>query len=471
MPRSGIAAGAVVMLLGIHFPDLALHHLARGLPQSERPLALISGHPLTIQQCNDAARALGVVPGQRLATATALCDGLLCHPLPDEAPLLEAMAQWAYGLSGQVMLFPPQTLVLEVSSMLRLFGGLASWLSALQQGLASLGQPAHWALSHTPMAAALLARARQPETEARPVTEALASLPLSAWDLPADAEVRLAGMGVHDGKALLALPRAELGQRFGAELLLYLERLLGQRPDPRPHFQPPEHYQRRLELMEEIETLAVLRFPLNRLFLELAELLRRRQLAASEVQIGLQHRDRPATELTLRAAGPEFRAEVWMTLCQLQLERLVLYEPVIALTLAAPVLLPLEPESAALLPGQGPDRAAQDLLARLQARLGAERIYSLQSVAEVRPELAQRRCAPGAGAGEAVVAERPLWLLPEPAPIARDTVTLLSGPERIETGWWDAQPVARDYFIGLDPEGRRLWLFRDGQGWFVHGGF
>jgi hypothetical protein len=45
----------------------------------------------------------------------------------------------------------------------------------------------------------------------------------------------------------------------------------------------------------------------------------------------------------------------------------------------------------------------------------------------------------------------------------------LCGPERIETGWWDGDPVARDYFIAVDAEGALLWVFRqrlpaDGRG-------
>ncbi|MBY5991934.1 Y-family DNA polymerase [Ferrimonas balearica] len=459
------------MLAGIHFPDLALHHLARGLADPARPLALFDGHPLVVCQCNEAARAAGVTPGQRLATATALCDGLICHPLPAQAPLLDELAQWAYGFSGQVMRFPPQTLVLEVRSMLRLFGGLAPWLAQLEQGLKALALPHHWALSSTPMAAALLARAGCLEPTPRPVAEALAPLPLSAWDLPEATQARLAAMGVRQGAALLALPRAELGQRFGAELLLQLERLLGERPDPRPHFTPPEHYRRRLELMEEVEHLAVLRFPLNRLFQELEEVLRRRQLAASSLTLTLCHRHRADTRMILRGAGPEHRSDAWLTLCQLQLARLVLYEPVIAIELEADPLLPLAAESGGLLPGGVPDRAARDLLAQLAARLGPERIYGLRSVAEPRPEYASQSCPAGEGGGEAPAAARPLWLLPQPQPVERAGLTLLEGPERIETGWWDDEPVARDYFVGLDAEGRRLWLFRDVRGWFVHGCF
>jgi protein ImuB len=35
---------------------------------------------------------------------------------------------------------------------------------------------------------------------------------------------------------------------------------------------------------------------------------------------------------------------------------------------------------------------------------------------------------------------------------------LLSGPERIETGWWDGAPVVPDYFIALAADGSLVWL-------------
>jgi protein ImuB len=49
---------------------------------------------------------------------------------------------------------------------------------------------------------------------------------------------------------------------------------------------------------------------------------------------------------------------------------------------------------------------------------------------------------------------------------------LLSGPERIETGWWDGDDIGRDYFVGRNASGEQLWLYRDRGGeWFVHGVF
>ena len=51
-------------------------------------------------------------------------------------------------------------------------------------------------------------------------------------------------------------------------------------------------------------------------------------------------------------------------------------------------------------------------------------------------------------------------------------LTLLSGPERIETGWWDDEDIGRDYFVGRSQRGEELWLYRERTGdWFVHGVF
>ena len=71
---------------------------------------------------------------------------------------------------------------------------------------------------------------------------------------------------------------------------------------------------------------------------------------------------------------------------------------------------------------------------------------------------------------------RPLWLFAEPRPLgaepASSELKLLSGPERIEAGWWDGNEVGRDYFVGRDAQGAEVWLYRDRGGqWFVQGVF
>ena len=75
------------------------------------------------------------------------------------------------------------------------------------------------------------------------------------------------------------------------------------------------------------------------------------------------------------------------------------------------------------------------------------------------------------------------WLLapPEPLPeraaqplLAGRALQLLSGPERIEAGWWDGADVTRDYYVARDAAGVLLWVFRERlppHAWCLHGVF
>lgn len=81
---------------------------------------------------------------------------------------------------------------------------------------------------------------------------------------------------------------------------------------------------------------------------------------------------------------------------------------------------------------------------------------------------------------------RPTFLLTTPRkllshegrPTCHGTVDIISGPERIETGWWDGQPASRDYFVGRNRHGETMWLYRNhqvnqaaGADWYLQGYF
>ena len=122
------------------------------------------------------------------------------------------------------------------------------------------------------------------------------------------------------------------------------------------------------------------------------------------------------------------------------------------------------------------------LAERLAARLGRQSIQSVATVAEHRPHRAWR-AQPDSSMTSGLVSlreslSRPLWLLPEPATLTVDRIQILNGPERLETGWWDNDGIARDYFTAINAHGRHLWVFRDrtrqhdsSQHWFLHGLF
>ena len=75
---------------------------------------------------------------------------------------------------------------------------------------------------------------------------------------------------------------------------------------------------------------------------------------------------------------------------------------------------------------------------------------------------------------------RPLWLLDEPQllreqagwPQMDGPLQLRHGPERIESQWWEAPGVARDYYHATDVHGIAVWVFREREPphrWFLHG--
>ena len=79
-----------------------------------------------------------------------------------------------------------------------------------------------------------------------------------------------------------------------------------------------------------------------------------------------------------------------------------------------------------------------------------------------------------------------MLLLSEPCPLPEQAeqperdgpLTLITGPERIESGWWEFGSahgaVHRDYFVARNPRGQMLWVFRElaaPRGWFLHGLF
>jgi protein ImuB len=122
------------------------------------------------------------------------------------------------------------------------------------------------------------------------------------------------------------------------------------------------------------------------------------------------------------------------------------------------------------------------LLERLRERFGAEAVYGLRAVAEHRPERAWAKslelAAPHAERRSTQSQARPLWLLTEPVALSPAAarcaaLKLCSGPERIESGWWDEHDVGRDYYTAKNAHGQSLWVFRDRRtrGWFLHGFF
>jgi protein ImuB len=449
-------------------PHLALDTVLRRHPDPGRPLALVTGpvQRRVLSAVNEAAAARGLHRGQSVAAAEALCGDL---QVVDDDPARSARAQdflaaWAYRYSSQVSTALSGALLLEVGGSLGLFGPWPSFESRLREDLVALGFRHRIALAPTAAAAAVLAGHQDglAVTNDDVMQRALSQVPVARARLPGGAAAALERMAVRTLGQVLGLPRASLGQRFGAGLLLHLDQLLGQAVETPVLYRPPDVFDARIELNYDVESSQALLFPLRRLTADLATYLAGRDGGVARFVLRLGHEDRADTEVPVGLLAPERQAAMLFELARGRLERVAVPAPVRTLRLLARELPPFVPAARELFearPQQSVDWPG--LRERLRARLGNDAVHGLAPVADHRPEHSYRRTF---GVAEAPPPEgcpqpRPTWLLHRPIPLREQAPLLLAGPERIETGWWDGGDVQRDYYVLETAEGQRAWAF------------
>ena len=473
----------------IHLPQLALDAVLRRIPDPDRPLALVSGpaHLRHLHAVNDAAAQAGLKPGMRLSAAHALLSdvALVEHDPSTEARWQRFLAAWAYRHSSQVSAQWPGAIVLEVRASFRLFGPWPRFEARLREELDGLGFTHRIALAPTPRAARVFAGLRDgfAVTGVEAMREALALVPVRRAALPdrdgeGDAGERLHRMGVRTLGALRALPRDGLRRRFGRELLDHLDRLHGELDDPLACYMPPDHFDARIELGYEVESHQALLFPLRRLVGDLATYLSVRDGGVQRFVLRLEH-EHDHTDVTVGLLAAEREPGVLFDLTRSRLEQATIPKPVVAVRLLARELPPFVPAARDLFDTR-PAQAVPwpQLRERLRARLGDAAVWRPAPADDPRPECAWRR----AGAGDDSLCARPApqrpprpaWLLQRPIPLRDPHPRIVSGPERLESGWWDGDEARRDYYVIETAQGQRAWAFAPvgEQGrWMLHGWF
>ena len=445
------------------------------------------------------------------------------------------------GLASDARPAPCPALVgvrLEVQSCLRYFGGLPALLDRLRSALAPLGHSVRIASAPTALGAALLAAWRDdlalgPHTAAHPVPHPagrnsasdalqrlLDALPLHLLGPEPQQLQALQGMGLHTLADLRTLPRAGLARRFGPELLARIDQARGHAPEAQVWLSLPQHFDSRIELLCRADTSAQVLAGAQVLLARLLAWAGARQSRIVRFSLVMHHerqrRDSQTPEhssLDIAPALPAADPQHLYSLLAERLGRLPLAAPALELSLRCEQLSTGAPPNAELFASRASEREGlARLVDRLQARLGTAQVQCLAAVPDHRPEHGTRwqpadaarlgaqlqpqplrlrlPLAPGAAAH--ALAAQPLWLLPTARALATQAqgplldgqaLQLLAGPNRLESGWWDAQgPAVRDYFIAQTRSGALVWVYRhrlpDGEagqpaasGWFLQGLF
>ena len=310
-----------------------------------------------------------------------------------------------------------------------------------------------------------------------------------------------------------------------------MNQALGKVPEPTRNYLPPPAFLTCYDLPYELENLDRLLPVADEIFAQLCDFLRRRDLGTSQLLFSLQHEKRGCTEISIGLRQPSRSRKQLMLLLETHFSNLSIPAPVTAVKLEVTQFDAFVGYSNPLRTsekwgqrengekwgqsknsfdsGENQQRSGRkfysdpifppnsrgnlnQLIEQLQARLGEHHVKSINSVAEHCPEYASQQAdylefdTPGkkreAVATQVAQHPRPFWLLEQPLQLRirrgrlyhRKAITIVSGPERIETHWWSGTDVRRDYYVAREQNGSRLWIYRErgaDKCWFLHGFF
>lgn len=446
----------------------------------------------------------------RVAEASSL-KHIASHHLHERDPWkdrrsLERLATWCEQLAPNTGLLGTDVLAFNIQSSAKLFGGEARHVETARQAFRQRGLDCRLALADTVGAAWGLARyGRQTVTVVAPRrhTFALEPLPVEALRLLDQTIADLHALGITRIGQVVELPREDLTSRFGEDLIRRIDQAMGTRSEPIIPFLSAPDVTAKWNTESPIDHWDLLEVALTRL---LQQVIQQLPINTGIVRLRcrLKCERHPGCSLIVGLVRPTAQQDRLLELIRLQWESLRLTAPVTGLQLDVMEVGIKTARQNDLFPSATRDNplALADLIERLSARLGRERVVHPDLVRETQPELTVRY--------EPLVGGQPLpkrkarlqsrerlWQRPlhvERRPLSvhvisafplgplkavtfrngdHHMITHTWGPERIQTSWWRGRMISRDYYRVETGDGQWFWLFRrlqDGK-WFLHGRF
>ena len=473
-----------------------------------------------ITATNLPAEQEGVIIGQSLADARALCPNLMTMEATPELDqvALERLALWCLRYSPLVRCHEPDGVALDITGCDHLFGGEHAMMVELAHRLTAFHLTVRIGLADTIGGAWAAARfgsqalCRVPQGELksflRPVT-------IAALDLERDNTDQLEQLGLRQIGQLLDIPPAALITRFGQKMADRLLRVIGTHADIFNPLVLPTLYQVEQSLMEPVSHLEGVRLCLQTLSWQMQVHLKADGKGARQLELRLFRVDGHVERLCVGSSQLCDEAGYMQLLFDEILARLQsdvdLGYGIDFVSLSAFSVEDMQAEQR----GWGGEahatdqlRAMDQLFDRFGNRFGFDRVTRTSPYTSYIPERSYQDVPANAvsskmgwGPNKAQHQERPLLLFrpPEPVTVLAEVpdgpplrfewrrrlhhITRAEGPERVAPEWWRFQDAGsrqtRDYYRVEDKEGHRFWLYRDGlyereddiPRWFVQGLF
>ena len=459
---------------------------------------------MVVKAANKAAQKGGADAGMVVADCRAVLPSLMVLDdmpgLPEK--ILAGLAEWCLRFTPIAAVDAPQGLILEISGCAHLWGSEKLYLTDILSKLRGLGYDCRaaiadtigcaWAISRYGTQTAIIA----PEQHKR----ALQSLPPVALRLPVELVERLEKLGLMTIGSFIDMPRSALRRRFGAELLLQLDKALGATLEVLTPIQPAEPFQERLPCLEPIRTRKGIDIALTTLMETLCTRLTKEEKGLRSAIFKGFRVDGDVQQIEIGTNRPSRDAAHLLKLFEQKTGTL---RPDLGFELFVLEAKGVEDYAAALeqlwqLGRAEHEKDVAELLDRIAGKIGKKTIHRYLPAEHYWPERSIKEAASLQDVPDAAWRTdrpRPVHLLARPEQIEvmvalPDYPPLLfhykgkpyrvskaDGPDRIEQEWWLEDGEHRDYYCVEDEQGGRYWLFRLGSyagnnpQWFLHGFF
>jgi protein ImuB len=424
---------------------------------------------------------------------------------------MAALAKLCQRFSDTVSLEEPDAVLFEVRSALRYFGGTANIRRQLDTLLIEQLRQWQWhdvyhlSASPSPAASLLLARSGSnrllySETQLRSVLG-----PISVENLPVDSRIvkKLKNCGLLHLRDIWRMPTGELRLRFGKELSHYLDQLLNRRTQTKKRWQAPLVFRKTCTPDHDISSLSQILSISEDLLGSLEHFLKRHHLCTDQFALILKPERGQELAVSIRTRVPDREKKFFLKLVEEKFKDFKFDGAIVALQLYTSTFSPHIPNGGARVKSTSDHRHAHNpesqLLEQLAARLGNRSVLRFILEEEYTPEYACRYfdCFDKTtGARKSYLEESnitsvklPCWLIRPARPLMEingnlfylSPLTIVEGPERIETRWWAGNDIRRDYYIARNEQGIYTWIYEElfrknikadkRSRWFLHGLF
>lgn len=410
--------------------------------------------------------------------------------------------------------------LVEVHSSFRLFGGPDALLANFWKQLEELDQKLNnlkldvqlnMANCHSATGAWWLSKCSPAKTLAEFIQmlewpqNLLLKLPMHVLDVDARLHATWEQCGFSFLGDLQQLPRDGFLKRFGPLALAELDSGFGfssrLAPIDIPHH-PAEIFEQSLDMPFHSTRMDMIEHHAQILLSSLCSWLKAKKQGSREL-LWTFHQAHAQHTLQLRSAQASCCEKTWQRLLHHQLGRMDFQDDIRSLRLECLSTEAMPDHTDSLLPDPAQaSRNWESTCDLLRARLGDQTVLYAATECDPRPECSiilhhtpipprmsvlsvkqtSRQALEAEPAALPLSKPRPLWLLPAPRKLqtspgwqSSGPWQLLTGPERVEFGWWDSQPCKRDYYCARDSQNSLVWLFQDllddSGAWFLHGYF